>query len=142
MAPSDTIETVNVSTDAFDAEQGMAGGAAVTVITKSGTNDIHGSAFTFYDNQHLKTRNFFQAPGTEKPFGSTLISGGTVGGPIIKNRLFFFGGWERTGERNGAVSTSTLATADQRVGNFSAYKTTIFDPNTGNPDGSGRTRIH
>ena len=77
VAPSDTIETVNVSTDAFDAEQGMAGGAAVTVITKSGTNDLHGSAFTFYDNQHLKTRNFFQAPGTEKPFGTTLISGGS-----------------------------------------------------------------
>jgi hypothetical protein len=145
VAPSDTIETVNVSTDAFDAEQGMAGGAAVTVITKSGTNDFHGSAFTFYDNQHLKTRNFFQAAGTEKPFGSTLISGGTVGGPIIKNKLFFFGGWERTDERNGAVATSTLATADQRAGNFSAYNTpafkntVIYDPNTGNPDGSGRT---
>jgi outer membrane receptor protein involved in Fe transport len=145
VAPSDTIETVNVATDAFDAEQGMAGGAAVTVITKSGTNDIHGSAFTFYDNQHLKTRNFFQAPGTQKPFGTTLISGGTVGGAIIKNKLFYFGGWERTGDRNGAVVTATLPTADQRLGDFSAYKTAafkntvIYDPNTGNPDGSGRT---
>src|SRR5258708_3684508 len=144
-APSDTIETVNVSTDAFDAEQGMAGGAAVTVLTKSGTNDIHGSAFTFYDNQKLKTRNFFQAPGTQKPFGTTLISGGTVGGAIVKNRLFYFGGWERTGDRNGAVVTATLPTADQRLGNFSAYNTAafkntvIYDPNTGKPDGSGRT---
>lgn len=139
VAPSDTIETVNVATDAFDAEQGMAGGAAVTVLTKSGTNDLHGSAFTFYDNQHIKARNFFQAPGTEKPFGTTLISGGTVGGPIIKNKLFFFGGWERTGDRNGALVTATLPTADQRAGNFGAYKTTIYDPRTGKPDGSGRT---
>jgi hypothetical protein len=141
VAPSDTIETVNVATDAFDAEQGMAGGAAVTVLTKSGTNDIHGSAFTFYDNQHIKARNFFQAPNTQKPFGTTLISGGTVGGPIIKNKLFFFGGWERTSDRNGAVVTATLPTADQRLGNFSAYNTKIYDPTTGNPDGSGRTQF-
>jgi hypothetical protein len=137
--PADTIDTVNVSTDAFDAEQGMAGGAAITVITKSGTNDFHGSAFAFYDNQHLKTRNFFQKPGTDKPFGDTNIDGGTLGGPIFKNRLFFFGGWERTRERNGANTTVTLPTADQRNGDFSAYRTTIYDPATGNPDGSGRT---
>ena len=142
VAPADTIETVNITTDAFDAEQGMAGGAAVTVITKSGTNDLHGSAYTYYDNQHLKTRNFFQAPGTEKPFGTNLISGGTIGGPILKNKLFFFGGWERTGERGGAVVTTTLPTADQRLGNFSAYNTKIYDPNTGNiADGSGRTQF-
>jgi hypothetical protein len=142
VAPSDTIETVNISTDAFDAEQGMAGGAAVTVITKSGTNNFHGSAFTFYDNQHLKARNFFQAPGTQKPFGTSLISGGTIGGPIIKNKLFFFGGWERTGERSGSLVTTTLPTAAQRLGNFSAYNTKIYDPASSlNPDGSGRTQF-
>jgi hypothetical protein len=141
VAPSDTIAAVNVTTDAFDAEQGMAGGAAVTVITKSGTNSFHGTAFGFYDNQHLKARNFFQKPGTEKPFGTTNIEGGTLGGPIIKNRLFFFGGWERTSDRNGAVVTTTLPTSDQRAGNFSAYDTKIYDPLTGNPDGSGRTQF-
>lgn len=139
VAPADTIDTVNVSTDAFDAEQGMAGGAAITVITKSGSNDIHGTAFGFYDNQHLKTRNFFQRPGTEKPFGDTQIEGGTIGGKIIKNKLFYFGGWERTRERNGAVVTGTVPTADQRLGDFSAYKTTIYDPLTGDPKtGVGR----
>ncbi len=140
VAPADTIETVNVSTDAFDAEQGMAGGAAVTVITKSGTNDLHGSGFAFYDNQHLKARNFFQKPGTDKPFGDTNIDGGTIGGRIIKNRLFFFGGWERTRERNGAVYTNaSLPTADQRAGDFSKYTTLIYDPLTGDPaTGAGR----
>ena len=57
--PSETIETVNITTDSFDAEQGMAGGAAVTVTTKSGTNQWHGVAFAFWDNNHLQARNFF-----------------------------------------------------------------------------------
>lgn len=140
VAPADTIDTVNVSTDAFDAEQGMAGGAAVTVVTKSGTNDIHGTGFAYYDNQHLKTRNFFQKPGTNKPFGDTAIDGGTIGGKIIKNRLFYFGGWERTKERNGAIVTTTVPTADQRAGDFSKYSTIIYDPLTGDPNtGKGRT---
>jgi hypothetical protein len=140
VAPADTVDTVNVTTDAFDAEQGMAGGAAINVITKSGTNAFHGTAFGFYDNQHLKARNFFQATGTDKPFGDTNIDGGTVGGRIIKDRLFFFGGWERTRERNGAVYTASLPTADQRAGNFSGYSTIIYDPTTGDPaTGAGRT---
>jgi hypothetical protein len=140
VAPADTIDTVNVSTDAFDAEQGMAGGAAVTVVTKSGTNDIHGTGFAYYDNQYLKTRNFFQKPGTEKPFGDTNIDGGTIGGKIIKNRLFYFGGWERTKERNGALTTTTVPTLDQRNGDFSKYSTIIYDPLTGDPKtGLGRT---
>ena len=142
VAPADTIETVNVSTDAFDAEQGMAGGAAITVITKSGSNALHGTGFGFYDNQHLKARNFFQKAGTDKPFGDTNIDGGTVGGRIIKDKLFFFGGWEHTRERNGAVFTAILPTADQRAGNFSAYNTKIYDPLTGDPlTGVGRTQF-
>lgn len=140
VAPADTIETVNVSTDAFDAEQGMAGGAAITVITKSGTNEFHGSAFAFYDNQNLKARNFFQKPGTNKPFGDTNIDGATFGGRIIRDRLFFFGGWEHTRERNGAVVTATVPTADQRLGDFSQYSSIIYDPLTGDPStGAGRT---
>lgn len=136
---ADTIETVNVSTGSFDAEQGMAGGAAITVITKSGTNDFHGSAYEFHDNQHLKARNFFQAPGTEKALGITNIPGATLGGRIIKNKLFFFGGWEGMYQRTGGVSRFTVPTAAMRTGDFSGYSTKIFDPRTGNSDGTGRT---
>ena len=57
--PEETIETVNVTTSSFDAEQGMAGGAAVTITTKSGTNDFHGVAFAYWDNSMLEARNFF-----------------------------------------------------------------------------------
>ena len=60
---SESVETVNITTDNFDAEQGLAGGAAITVITKSGTNELHGTAFAYHDNQHLAARNFFLVGG-------------------------------------------------------------------------------
>jgi hypothetical protein len=137
VAPAETVEIVNISTNNFDAEQGMAGGAAVTVLTKSGTNDFHGSAFAFHENEGLRARNFFNAG--DKIDSHRNIDGATLGGPILKNRLFFFAGWERTGEKTTNTRTDTVPTAAMRAGDFSAFGTTIYDPATGNPDGSGRT---
>lgn len=136
--PEEAIDTVNITTSAADAEQGMAGSSAVTLITKSGTNDIHGSAYEFHDDQHLKARNFFQAAGTQKPLSIYNNFGATVGGPIKKNKLFYFLSYDGTRQRQGAPGFYTVPTADQRAGNFSAYSTVIYDPNTGNPDGTGR----
>src|SRR4051812_20113738 len=137
--PQETIETVNITTDSFDAEQGMAGGAAVTVTTKSGTNALHGVAFAFWDDRHLQARNFFYN-GSRTPFSLHNIDGGTLGGPIVKNKLFFFGGWEGTWERTNYSSLFTVPTLDQRNGDFSAYSTLIYDPTTGDPTtGRGRT---
>src|SRR5258708_30011439 len=82
VAPSDTIEIVNVSTDAFDAEQGMAGGAATNVVTQSRTNDLSRTPFGFYHNPHFKAPHFFPKAGTGKPFGDTNIDGGTIGGRV------------------------------------------------------------
>ena len=95
--PAETIETVNVSTNNFDAEQGMAGGASITVITKSGTNAIHGSAFAFHDNTVVRARNFFNTGA--KPKNLDNVDGATLGGPIIRNKLFYFAGWEGNRER-------------------------------------------
>ena len=64
VTPEENVDVVNITTSAADAEQGMAGSSAITLVTKSGTNQIHGSAFEFHDDQHLKPRNFFQAAGT------------------------------------------------------------------------------
>jgi hypothetical protein len=136
--PAETVETVNVTTNSFDADQGMAGGAAVTVVTKSGTNDLHGAAFWYHDNQHLRARNFFLPANQEKPLSITNITGGVLGGPIVKNKLFFFGGWEGNRERAGKSGFLTVPTADVRRGDFSAYSQRIYDPATGNPDGTGR----
>lgn len=138
--PAEMVDTVNITTAASDAEQGMAGGAAITVITKSGTNEFHGSAFEFHDNQHLKARNFFQATGIDKPLRIYNNYGATIGGPIKRNKLFFFYSFDGTRQRSGAVDRYSVPTNDIRTGDFSAYSTLIYDPNTGNPaDGTGRT---
>jgi hypothetical protein len=138
VAPEETIDTVNITTGSADAEQGMAGGAAITLVTKSGTNSIHGSAYEFHDDQHLKARNFFQAAGTDKPLSIYNNFGATIGGPIKKNRLFYFMSYDGTRQRQGAPGFYTVPTAAQRVGDFSGISTVIYDPLTGNPDGSGR----
>jgi hypothetical protein len=135
--PAETIETVNVSTNNFDAEQGLAGGAAITVITKSGTNNFHGSAWALHDNGALQARNFFNTGA--KPKNLNNVDGVTAGGPIRKNTLFYFFGWEGVHERQGATNTYTVPAADQRSGDFSAYSTAIYDPATGAANGSGRT---
>jgi len=137
--PAETVDMVNVTTSAADAEQGMAGGASVTVVTRSGTNQFHGSAFEFHDDQHLKARNFFQAPGVDKPISIYNNYGLTLGGPVVKNKLFFFGSWDVTRQRQGAVSRYSVPANDLRGGDFSRVSTLIYDPNTGNPDGTGRT---
>jgi hypothetical protein len=136
--PEEMVDTVNITTSAADAEQGMAGGAAITVVTKSGTNQFHGSAFEFHDNQHLKARNFFDYTGS-KPLSIYNNYGATIGGPILKNKLFFFFSWDGTRQRQGGVYTASVPTTDIKAGDFSAYSTLIYDPNTGNADGSGRT---
>lgn len=138
--PEETIETVNVTTNSFDAEQGMAGGAAVTLTTKSGTNRFHGVGFAFWDDNHLQARNYFYY-GQGTPFSLHNIDGGTLGGPIVRNKLFFFGSWEGTRERTNYSMLSTVPTVDERNGNFSAYKTAIYDPSTGDSTGQGRSLI-
>jgi hypothetical protein len=89
IAPVETIENVNISTNSFDAAQGMTGGAATAVVTKSGTNTFKGSAFYFRQQDELNARRGYFDP--EKVDASTAIMGGTVGGPIRRDRLFYFG---------------------------------------------------
>ena len=95
----EAIETVNVVTNSFDAEQGLAGGAAINVQIKSGTNDFHGAAFEYHSNQHLKARDYFRPPQNEKGKFIQNQYGGTLGGPIIKDKLFFFVSYEGTKNR-------------------------------------------
>ena len=135
--PAEAVETVNIVTNSFDAEQGMAGGAAVSVSIKSGTNEYHGSGQWFHTNSALRARNYFFA-GTEIPKNIQNQFGGTFGGPIKKNKLFFFGNWERTARRQNASAFRTIPTEALRRGDFSGTGALIYDPNTGNADGTGR----
>src|SRR5262249_49712993 len=94
--PVESIETVNVTTGSFDAEQGMAGGAAITVATKSRTNSVHGSGFWFHANQHFYAGAFIKSQTFRKPVETFNQGGGTIGGPVKKDKLFYFFSFERT----------------------------------------------
>jgi Carboxypeptidase regulatory-like domain/TonB dependent receptor-like, beta-barrel len=142
IAPVETIESVNISTNSFDAAQGMTGGAATAVQTKSGTNTVKGSAFYFRQQDEFNARRGYFDPS--KVDSSTAILGGTVGGPIRRNKLFYFGSWERNSERQGNFSTYTVPTAKMRAGDFSEVLALnpsfrIYDPATGTSDGRNRT---
>lgn len=141
IAPVETIENVNISTNSFDAAQGMTGGAATAVQTKSGTNSLKGSAFYFRQQDEFNARRGYFDPS--KVDSSTAIMGGTVGGPVRRNKLFYFASWERNSERQGLFSTYTVPTAKMRTGDFSevlAFNPTfrIYDPATGTSDGRNR----
>ena len=144
--PPEAIETVNITTNSFDAEQGAAGGAAVNVTIKSGTNELHGSLFERNQNNDMTAVNYFSHTS---PINKNIFNqyGFAVGGPVYipkivhgKNKLFFFADYQGTKRRQYAQSTNlTLPTAAMRTGDFSATGVTIYDPLTGNPDGTGRT---
>ncbi len=137
IAPAETIETVTITTGSGEAEQGLAGGASTTVITKSGTNEVHGSAFWFYNNDSMRARNYF---AQSKPESFFKNYGGTIGGPIQKGKVFYFFSYDKTAQAVAGNRTGDeVPTADQRMGDFSAYDATIFNPYTGNPDGTGRS---
>jgi len=135
----EAIETVNVVTNSYDAETGMAGGAAVTVITKSGTNNIHGSAFEYHNDQHLNAAPYFLPKGQVKPKLVINEFGGAVGGPILKNKLFYFASYEGTDDREAAAYFGTVPTAAIKSGNMQGQNNPIYDPMTG--DSSGANRI-
>lgn len=135
----ESIETVNVVTNNFDAEQGLAGGAAISVQIKSGTNNLRGSAFEYHFNEKMRARPYFTPPGTNKGTWEENQFGGTLGGPIARNRLFYFVSYEGTRQNRQVPNTISVPTAAVKRGDFSATGATIYDPRTGNPDGTGRT---
>ena len=114
----DTIEEFRVITNAFDAEFGRNSGAVVNVVTKSGSNSLRGNLYEFFRNRHLNARHFFD---TETPDFKQNQFGGTLGGPVRKDRMFFFASYEGRRLRQGISSdTVTVPTADERTGDFSA----------------------
>src|SRR5262245_7760585 len=139
--PSEAIQEVNIVTNAFDAEQGLAGGAAVNVTIKSGSNDFHGVGWGYDTNSRFQSRRFFQ-PINQANLPKNILAqfGYAVGGPVYlpkifngKNKLFFFTDLERTTQRNAAGGTFSVAPASLRPGarggvNFTATGITGYDP--------------
>ena len=135
----DSVGEFKVVTNNTSAEYGYRMGAKVLVSTKSGTNEFHGSAFEFLRNDKLDGTNFFaNRTGSSKPTLRRNQLGATFGGPIAKNKMFFFTSWQSTYERLGRSFTSSVPSVAALNGDFSAQpdpNRQIFDPLTIGDDG-------
>ena len=187
--PVESIQEVKITTNSYDPEKGMAGSAAIDVITKAGTNDLHGTAFWYHHNQHLTSCDPFDQNCKWKVFDAThprskpkeILNdiGGNLGGPIKRDKLFFFANWDGVFQRDTPDARYAVPPSDMRNGDFSKYlgarvskclqrdsndqctqsspmmvptsnghgvlgpavqlqQGMVFDPKTGNPDGTGR----
>lgn len=135
----DALQEFTVETNNYSAEYGYSAGAVVNATIKSGTNQVHGDAFEFIRNDVFDARDFFLAPSSKKPPLRQNQFGGTLGGPIIRNKLFLFGSWERTRAAVGATQILTVPTQAMKSGDFSGLAK-IYDPNSTAPNGSGYVR--
>ena len=167
----DSLQEFKVTTSNYDAEFGSVSGALLQATTKSGTNQLHGSGFEYLQNNVLNSANPFT--GLKPPVRWNQF-GGSLGGPLEKNKLFLFGDYQGTRQRNGSSLITTVPTLAERGGNLQgllgnyicangtvspspcgsavmvptteggsvpAQGGLVFDPNTGNPDGTGREAI-
>ncbi len=125
----DAIQEFKVVTSPYSAEYGRSPGAAVSVSTKSGTNEFHGTVYEFFRNQKMDAIDFFsKRAGAAKPDNRQNQPGGNIGGPIFRNHAFFFADYEATRIARGVSRLTRVPTAAERAGVFSA---TVRDPLTG-----------
>jgi hypothetical protein len=140
-----TLESIGeskITSQNYDAEFGQATAGVVSVQTKSGTNDIHGSAFEFHQSDKFQSRNPFSQPDVPNPITGKVLPetkkdqfGASIGGPIQKNKWFFFGDYQGWRYTDGGSKLLTVPTARARTGDLSEYGVDIFDPLTGAPSG-------
>ncbi len=128
--PLEALQEFKVQTNNPTAEFGVFGGAVVNLSIRSGTNQFSGSLFEYYRDDSLNARNFFAA--TKAPFSSNQF-GGTFGGPLRRNKAFFFGDYQRLRQDQGRTVVATVPTAEMRRGDLTAFSTPIFDPLTRQP---------
>jgi len=126
----DAIGEFKVETNTYSPEYGHSGGAVLSVVTKSGSNRIHGDAFEFIRNDDVDAKNFFIPSSEPKQELKQNQYGGTLGGPIRKNKTFVFGSWQGSRQNSGTTYVSTLPSPAMIAGNFSSLlpKTMITDP--------------
>ena len=135
--PIEAIQTVDVSTSNHDVVFGRSAGAVTNVILKSGTNEWHGSAYEFLQNSNFDSRSFFNPSVGHLAYNYV---GGTIGGPIKKNKLFIFGDFLRSSDHEALPNLVTIPSMLSRTGNLSENSNIVYDPLTGNTTtGVGRT---
>lgn len=132
----DSVQEFNVQTNSLSAEYGRFGGGVINLVTKQGTNQLHGDGFFFARNGVLDANDFFSnAAGGSAPSMYRYQSGGTIGGPIMlphyngHDKSFFFFGFQDSREQDLAVATETVPTVAERAGNFAGVAT-IYNPFT------------
>ncbi len=145
----DAVEQFSVLTSNYPAQHGRSSGGIISASTRSGTSEFHGSVYEFFRNSALDARNFFD---TKKPPFRRNQFGGSLGGPIQKDRTFIFGDYEGLRSSLGTTQVDSVPSADARAGNLSSGQITV-DPNVlsfvnafyplpnGPPLGTGDTRI-
>src|SRR5216683_2893643 len=121
----DAIEEFSVLTSNYEADYGKTSGGVVNAITRSGTNQIHGSVYEFFRNSKLDAKNYFDV-GNIPPFKRNQF-GGTIGGPIVKDHTFFFADFEGIRQSKGITTVATVPSANARAGNLSSGTVTV-DP--------------
>jgi outer membrane receptor protein involved in Fe transport len=135
----DSIGETKITSQNYDAEFGQAIAGVVSVQTRSGTNEFHGSLFNYRQSDNLQARNPFSQSQRDANTGRFIPSslrnqfGGSIGGPIVRDRFFFFGDYQGLRSRVGGSRLLTVPTADARTGDLSAYGVNIFDPAGGGP---------
>jgi hypothetical protein len=160
--PAETIQEVNVQTSNYDVEKGLTAGVATDVVTKSGSNAIHGSLYAFNTVNALDANNWYNYTGNSKNIQNN--DGITLGGAIKKNKLFYFLNWDGTWQDYAETYTDLIPPSDYRTGNFSStlgpqlygpnmtpltvcttegatvplQEGMVFDPTSGNADGTNR----
>ena len=133
--PTDMVQQFKVETASFDAQQGHTAGAVVNVVSKGGSNEFHGDGYGFLRNDKMAANDFFlNRAGQPNPGLDYKHWGGVLGGPVVKNRTFFFSSYERLTDKFPEPSTFTVPTLAERRGDFSALLPlgiVIYDPATG-----------
>ena len=133
LSPSpDTVQEFKVQTGSYTAEMGGAGGGQVNIVTRTGTNQLHGTAYEFLRNNVLDARSFNQMDSSNHLVRNNF--GGSLGGPVIRNRAFFFVNYEGLRLTQSDTMIDTVPTADEISGDFSMSGTTIFNPFSSHPN--------
>lgn len=129
--PVDAIQEFKIGTSNGSAEYGRSAGGQVNVITRSGSNELHGFLYDYFRHRHLDARNFFA--GAEKPHFVRNQFGAGLGGPVRRDATFFFFNWDRLRERRGIPRLGTVPGVNERLGDLGALSGTPVDPFTRQP---------
>ena len=125
--PLDSVREFRLHASSYQAEFGRSAGAQVNVVSRSGTNDLHGSVYEYARNDNFDARNFFDPAGQPIPPYRRNQFGVSLGGPLVRRKMFFFGGYEGTRIDDAATRTAAAPTAAMRQGDFSALSAPVID---------------